>query len=606
MNDATAFFRSHAIVLTGAYPLAAHTSLPVPTLLEPSASTGHVPAGAQQQRRKRGAAHDAGVDCALALFPEHAVQLGLEGARLCLSQGSAVQLHPDRPYTLTAEAGHGAVVGWLVRFRLLPFGTTSPSTAGFPLLPYHQEIAVQPLASYCVLAKRLAGSGAAAEDGSASLRRQAALLELLALLLDSKQRSHRPTAAEEAIERAVTYVRGHFAEPLTVEQLAAMSGIGRWQFSELFRRITGEKPLDYLNTLRMNRAKELLLLTDEPLREIARSVGFRDECYFNRRFSRSFGCSPKQYARMRRSTAVLTRHTRSLAGPTFASTSASVTARPDPESPVSSFPASSAPPYRLIVCGGLLGDVLLLGFKPVAAALTVMGRQVVYRDLLTDIRDVGASGAADKVAAAIAELRPDLVLLDKIEADFPRFAQAETPIVSFGRTESASVRLSAIAALLGVEERAAQWLERHDLQAEAMWRSMRSRIGTAETATVLVQVGGQLYAMSAQGLAATLYHPRGFRPSEGAARLMAEDKRFREVRAHELADFDGDRLFLLASGEPQARQSIRKLTNSAPWRKLHACRFGNVHLAEAKWNYDDCLTRERLLPELPGILASRI
>jgi AraC-like DNA-binding protein/ABC-type Fe3+-hydroxamate transport system substrate-binding protein len=597
MNDSTALFQSHTIMLTDVCPLAAHTLLPAPSRFEPS--DGHV--AAEGQQRRPGAAGDTGMDCAIALFPEYAVQLGLDGARLRLSQGTAVQLHPGRSYTLSADTLHGTVVGWLVRFRLLPVGKLVPALEGFPLLPYHQEIAVQPLASFCVVAKQLAGSAPTANE-SAALRKQAALLELLALLLDSKQRALRPTASEEAIERTIAYMCDHFTEPLTVEQLAAMSGIGRWQFSELFRHASGEKPLDFLNTLRLNRAKELLLLTDEPLREIARSVGFRDEYYFNRRFSRMFGCSPKHYARTHRTTAPLARQTRPLAG------SAAASVQPDraPLAPADGYVRSPASACRLIVCGGLLGDVLLLGFKPIAAALAVMGQQVVYRDLLTDIRDVGVSGEADKVAAAIDELRPDLVLLDKIGTDIARFAQVKTPIVSFGRTESAAVRLSSIAALLGVEERAAQWLKRHELQAEAMWRSMRSRIGTAETATVFVQVREQLYAMSAQGLAATLYHPRGFRPSEGAARLIAEDIRFREVEAHELADYDGDRVFLLASDEQHARQAIRKLTSSAPWRKLHACRFGNVHLAEAKWNYDDCLTRERLLPELPGILASRI
>lgn len=549
------------------------------------------------------AAPDSNRRCSIALFPEGPGSLDLDGVTVDLRQGAAIQLRPGGRFGLSAPAPAPAPAsaaphkptGWLIEFFICRLGEARPVTGGFPLLPYHQEIVVRPLAALCSIAERLTKAAddrvtkeADNDNELTALRKQAALLELLALLMENQRRFHRPADAAIAVEKTVAYVREHYTEPLTVEQLAAMAGVGRWQFSGQFRRLTGERPLDYINTLRMNRAKELLLLTDDPLREIAHSVGFRDECYFIRRFSRTFGCSPKSYARSRKSAASLPQ-----SPPAASRTQVGLSLQQ---------PHRRDAPARLVVCGSLLGDVLMLGVKPLGAALTVMGRQVVYRDKLAGILDVGVVGEVEAIAA----LRPDLLLLDKAGTIASRLLAGTTPIVSFARTEDASVRLRAIAALLGAEREANNWIARHEESVRAMWTRLRSRFGTRETATVLVQLGERLFAMSNQGLAATLYHPCGFQPSIGAGKLIAANERFREITADELPDYDGDRLFLLASGDERSQREARLLAESPAWRGLYAFRSGNIHLAEAKWNYDDSLTRERLLPVLPAILASRV
>lgn len=65
----------------------------------------------------------------------------------------------------------------------------------------------------------------------------------------------------------------------------------------MFRRRTGHKPLDYVNHVRIQHAKEWSRTTDDPLRDIAGRVGFKDEYYFSRRFRQITGLSPRQYDR---------------------------------------------------------------------------------------------------------------------------------------------------------------------------------------------------------------------------------------------------------------------------------------------------------------------
>ena len=82
-----------------------------------------------------------------------------------------------------------------------------------------------------------------------------------------------------------------------MKKLAELARIAQWQYSTIFQTLTGKKPLDYITDLRLTNAKELLLQTNEPLKDIAQQVGFDDEYYFNRRFRQVIGIPPKQFAR---------------------------------------------------------------------------------------------------------------------------------------------------------------------------------------------------------------------------------------------------------------------------------------------------------------------
>ena len=65
--------------------------------------------------------------------------------------------------------------------------------------------------------------------------------------------------------------------------------------SHLFRRQTGEKYVQYLNGIRIAKAKDLLLTTDRKLYQIARSVGYDNVKYFFRVFKKWEGITPEQY-----------------------------------------------------------------------------------------------------------------------------------------------------------------------------------------------------------------------------------------------------------------------------------------------------------------------
>jgi AraC-like DNA-binding protein len=135
-----------------------------------------------------------------------------------------------------------------------------------------------------------------------AMRRKLMLQELfLTLMLDFRaQKITGDTTA--AIELTQDYMVGHYQEPLTLEGLSQMAGLSVSHYSRLFKKIIGYSPIDYLTHIRMDRAKELLSLSDYRLKSIANSVGYSDEFYFSRIFKKVTEHSPRAYAKKHKST----------------------------------------------------------------------------------------------------------------------------------------------------------------------------------------------------------------------------------------------------------------------------------------------------------------
>lgn len=133
------------------------------------------------------------------------------------------------------------------------------------------------------------GTVAAQIETGLTLHRMLALLAAR-LLAGDASRSNRAL-----IEQATGYIRAHYAEPLSLDALLAQTPVSKSWFLRLFRQHTGTTPYNFLLSTRITRAKELLVLTDFAVSEIAHQVGFGDESNFSTRFTAMVGQSPQQY-----------------------------------------------------------------------------------------------------------------------------------------------------------------------------------------------------------------------------------------------------------------------------------------------------------------------
>lgn len=95
--------------------------------------------------------------------------------------------------------------------------------------------------------------------------------------------------------RAKDLVDVRFAEPLTVDDMAAAAKLSRAHFTRAFTAAFGESPHAYLQTRRLERAAAMLRSTDRSVADICMSVGLSSVGSFTTSFARSFGKTPTAY-----------------------------------------------------------------------------------------------------------------------------------------------------------------------------------------------------------------------------------------------------------------------------------------------------------------------
>jgi AraC-like DNA-binding protein len=120
-------------------------------------------------------------------------------------------------------------------------------------------------------------------------------------LLREISRQHRlsgPANNEQSsklIEASVDYIKKNFCRKLVREQLAENASLSISYFSILFKKETGYSPIQYINRLRIDHAKQLLRSTTSPISNIARDVGYEDPLYFAKVFAKETGMPPREY-----------------------------------------------------------------------------------------------------------------------------------------------------------------------------------------------------------------------------------------------------------------------------------------------------------------------
>lgn len=102
---------------------------------------------------------------------------------------------------------------------------------------------------------------------------------------------------DEVIGRAQQWIATHYASSNPVRAMTERSGLEDRTFKRRFRQCTGYRPLEYVQTLRVEEAKHLLETTDQPIEDVARDVGYEDASAFRRLFKRRVGITPGHYRR---------------------------------------------------------------------------------------------------------------------------------------------------------------------------------------------------------------------------------------------------------------------------------------------------------------------
>lgn len=100
-----------------------------------------------------------------------------------------------------------------------------------------------------------------------------------------------------ALTRVVRYIRDNLTGRLSLADAAAAANLSPNYLAHLVKKETGRSFTDLVYERRMEKAQELLVHTTMRISEVAEAVGFQDEAYFARRFSRRFKMPPTSYRR---------------------------------------------------------------------------------------------------------------------------------------------------------------------------------------------------------------------------------------------------------------------------------------------------------------------
>ncbi len=106
-----------------------------------------------------------------------------------------------------------------------------------------------------------------------------------------------PAPKSKNIRLAVEYINAHYAEQLSLEQVAAQVYLNPDYFSRAFKTETGQTFVNYLTDVRLQHSVQLLENTALRVQTIAQQVGYYNASYFSTTFKKKYGMSPYEYRR---------------------------------------------------------------------------------------------------------------------------------------------------------------------------------------------------------------------------------------------------------------------------------------------------------------------
>lgn len=215
-----------------------------------------------------------------------------QGKPITLAAGSMTAYFPGEPQEYIFSASRQTEVCW-VHFSgteaaslLRSSGFGASGTVSCSLQPEYRELFQQ-------MIQELQFCRTGFEDLLPLLLRQLLVL----IRRGSMEAASGSTKIPQKILEAVRYFNEHFAEPISVSGYAENQHISVCWFIRSFRLSMGVSPMQYITSVRLNRARTLLESTGYTVQEIAAMVGYDNPLYFSRLFRKHMGEPPSHYRR---------------------------------------------------------------------------------------------------------------------------------------------------------------------------------------------------------------------------------------------------------------------------------------------------------------------
>lgn len=131
--------------------------------------------------------------------------------------------------------------------------------------------------------------------GHASDLRASAILSSIMVDCVAAATQREGEAASRYVREVRDYILSHYTGKITLDELARHLSLNKYYLQKFYRLHTGQTPNEYLFSLRLNHAKEMLRATDKPVGIVAEEVGIENISHFIKQFKRSEGVTPSAY-----------------------------------------------------------------------------------------------------------------------------------------------------------------------------------------------------------------------------------------------------------------------------------------------------------------------
>ena len=128
------------------------------------------------------------------------------------------------------------------------------------------------------------------------LYQKAKLLQLMGYYLEHAEISNNQIFKDDRIEKCFNYIEKNLQQEITIQSLSDLLHLHPNYLITYFHKATGMSPIEYVNNIRIDKAKLLIQRNPEiPISELAEAIGFGDASYFSRIFKKKVGFTPSEY-----------------------------------------------------------------------------------------------------------------------------------------------------------------------------------------------------------------------------------------------------------------------------------------------------------------------
>lgn len=160
------------------------------------------------------------------------------------------------------------------------------------------EAGVMPATAYRISGFYINKSTACKDITQILIYRNHAIEEMAKRVREQKEKRHTSSYTEQCKD----YIYGHYREKMYLDDIADKLGISSSYLSRLFKKETGVSLQDFINDVRVEKAVNLLVYSEESLAKIAEYVNFPSQSYFGKIFKQKLQMTPKQYRELHKPT----------------------------------------------------------------------------------------------------------------------------------------------------------------------------------------------------------------------------------------------------------------------------------------------------------------